>query len=287
VAGQSYDNPLPANPSATTLRSGFMEAEGPVWLPALKALLVSDFNERDLNVGQILKYTPATNQWMPLVGNVGTNGLALDVDGRIVAASHDVQALTRFDPITGARSKVAGGEMFEGRKFNEVNDVVVRTDGNMYFTDPQVQPGGKGRAGQGVTAYYRLSPQGVVTRIAAGPVPNGIALSPDGRFLYVAGGFSLRRHDVAADGAVDGNFTALNPSTSDGMTVDCAGNIYLTSGNGVRVLSPGGQQIGMISVPSSGFMTNVAFGGDDRKTLYVTTRNAIHQIHLNVPGFPN
>src|SRR5205814_3654992 len=98
----------------------------------------------------------------------------------------------------------------------------------------------------------RLSPQGVVTRIAISAQPNGIALSPDGRFLYVAGGHSLRRHAIAADGTVAADFTVLNPSGSDGMGVDCAGNLYLTSGGGVLVLSPDGAPVGKIEVPASG-----------------------------------
>jgi gluconolactonase len=285
--GETYGSPLPANAAAATFRSGFMEAEGPLWLSSQKVLLVSDFNERNLSEGRIWKYTPASGQWEMFANNVGVNGLALDPEGRIVAASHDMQALTRFDPVTAMRTKVPGSDMFEGKPFNEVNDVVVRSDGNMYFTDPMVQPGAKGRPNSGVQAYYRLSPQGQITRIAIAPVPNGIALSPDGRFLYEAGGHPLRRHAVAVDGSVATDFTVLGDAGSDGMVVDCAGNIYLTAGGGVRVLTPSGQTIGMISVPASGFMTNVAFGGDDHKTLFVTTRNAIHQVRLNIPGFPN
>jgi gluconolactonase len=185
------------------------------------------------------------------------------------------------------RTLIPGTDSFEGKPFNEPNDIVVRSDGNMYFTDPKLQPGAKGRAGQGATAYYRVSPAGGITRIAAAPQPNGIALSPDGRSLYVAGGFPLRRHEIAADGTVATAFMELNPASSDGMGVDCAGNLYLTTGNGVLVLGADGKAVGRIAVPSSGFMTNVAFGGEDRQTLFVTTRNAVHQLRVNVPGFPN
>jgi gluconolactonase len=162
---------------------------------------------------------------------------------------------------------------------------VVRSDGNIYFTDTTYQQGG--RPGQGVQAYYRLSPEGTVTRIGTGNQPNGIALSPDGRSLYVAGGHPLRRHAVALDGAVDPAFTVLAQSGSDGLGVDCAGNIYLTAGNGVRVFSPTGQSVGTIAVPSSGYMTNVAFGDDDHQTLFITTQAAAHQVRLNIPGYPN
>jgi gluconolactonase len=283
--GATYGNPLPASAAATTIRSGFMEAEGPVWVASKKVLLVSDFDEKNLTRGRIMRFDPATNQWDVFADNVGTNGLAVDGAGHVIAASHDMHALTRFDLATGARSLVVG--TYNGKPFNEVNDVVVRNDGNMYFTDPLVQPGSHGNASQDATAYYRLSPAGVVTRIGTGELPNGIALSPDGRTLYEGGTHPLRKHAVAADGTVDPTFTQLGVTGTDGMSVDCAGNLYLTAGNGVRVISATGEPLGMISVPSSGFMTNSAFGGEDGKTLYITTRNAVHQLKVNVPGFPD
>jgi gluconolactonase len=285
--GASYGDPLPADARATTIHSGFREAEGPVWVPAQKALFVSDIDEHDLGNGSLYRFTPATGQWEVVASKVGSNGLALDVDGRIVAACHDVPALYRFDPLTAMRTLIPGTDSFEGKPFNEPNDVVVRNDGNIYFTDPKVQPGAKGRAGQGVTAYYRVSPRGAVSRIAAGSQPNGIALSPDGRFLYVTGGFPLRRHDVASDGTVASAFVEIGSGGGDGMGVDCAGNLYLTVGGGVRVVSAQGKALGNIAVPSAGFITNVAFGGDDRQTLFITTRYAVHQLRVNVPGFPN
>jgi gluconolactonase len=286
-AGASYGPPLPTDARATTIHSGFREAEGPVWVAGQAVLFVSDIDENNLGNGSLYKYTPASGQWQVVATKVGPNGLALDADGGIVAACHDLPGLYRIDPLTAVRTLVPGTDSFEGKPFNEPNDVVVRSDGNMYFTDPKLQPGGKGRAGQGVTAYYRVAPDGAVSRIAVAAQPNGIALSPDGRFLYVSGGFPLRRHELAPDGSVAVAFTELSPSGSDGMGVDCAGNLYLTTGGGVLVLDASGNTIGKIAVPSSGYMTNVAFGGDDRRTLFITTRNAVHQLRVNVPGFPN
>ena len=282
-----FGDPLPPDARAVTIRSGFREAEGPVWLAARKVLLVSDIDERNLPNGSLFEFTPGSNTWRVLADKVGTNGMAIDTQGGVIAASHDTQMLMHVDPATGARTPVAGADKFEGRPFTETNDVVVRSDGNLYFTDPSFQPGAKGRAGQSTTAYYRLSPAGSLTRIAAVAAPNGIGLSPDGHWLYVVGGFPLRRHALDRDGAAAPEFTVLAQSTSDGMGVDCAGNIYLTTGTGVRVFAPDGKAMGMIAVPSSGFMTNVAFGGEDHRTLYITTRYGVHQVKVNVPGFPN
>jgi len=213
----------------------------------------------------------------------------MDPQGMLVAASHDLQRLTRFDPVTGARTDVAGGSMYLGRPFNQVNDVVVRSDGNMYFSDPTYQLAG--RPGQDAMAFYRLSPPpaSVATRIVVAMNANGVALSPDGRWLYLAttGGPPLQRFAVGDDGSVALTGTTWNFPQSDGMAVDCAGNLYLSDTNQVRVVSPDGQSIGSITGLTSGFVTNSAFGGDDRKTLYITTSVAVYRIGLNVPGFPN
>ena len=183
------------------------------------------------------------------------------------------------------RTTIPRGDMYLGQPFNSVNDVVVRQDGQIYFTDPSYQRGQ--RPGQPVTASYRLPRTGPPIRIAERKQPNGINLSPDGKWLYVAssGGDPLRRHPVAADGTL-GPGTDLIMSGSDGMAVDCAGNLYLTTGGQVHVYSPGGMKRGEITGFSGG-TTNAAFGGEDAKTLLITGGGTIYRIALNVPGLPN
>ncbi len=285
VPGAVYGAPLPANPVATLIKGGYGIAEGPVWIAAQKALYFSDFQGTG-TMGRIQKYTPANGMIVVFVDNVGTNGMAVDGQGQLVAASHDMQRLTRFDPVTGQRSQVEGSAMYMGKPFNSVNDVVARTDGNMYFSDPDYQLGL--RTGQGVTAYYRLSPAGQVTRIGMHAQPNGIALSPDGKFLYVSSSemAPMRRFPVADDGSVTGAGTVFSNLGSDGMAIDCAGNLYITTNGNVIVLSPAGQMIGMVTGFGGG-TTNAAFGGDDRTTLFVTGGGKLYQIKLNVPGLPN
>jgi gluconolactonase len=284
--GGSYGAALPQDRTAIQIRAfPGRTLEGPVWVPAQKALYFSDIGGT-LSNGRIQKYTPADGKIAVFVDNVGIGGLALDGGGMLVAASHDKQRLTRFDPATGARTDVEGGATYLGKPFNQVNDVVVRSDGNMYFSDPTYQLAG--RPGQGVMAFYRLSPIGTVTRIVTATNPNGVALSPDGLTLYLAttGGGPLQRFTLGADGAVMGGGTTLLSSNSDGMAVDCAGNLYLASG-GLKVYSASGQSLGSIGGLTSGFTTNSAFGGEDRQTLYITNSTALYQIKLGVPGFPN
>src|SRR5262249_9185791 len=153
-----------------------------------------------------------------------TNGLAVDERGSIVAASQQLQKLIRFDVVTKQQTNVTGGDMYNGQPFNCLNDVVVRSDGNIYFTDPDYQKGG--RAGQPDTSYFRLAPApaSVLTRIGARTQPNGISLSPDGQYLYVssaeANGGGIKRHQVAADGSVMNPAMDFSPLPSDGMAVD-------------------------------------------------------------------
>jgi gluconolactonase len=292
-AGQTYGSPLPANKTATRIPGGpFNAIEGPVWVAAQKALYFSNIVGTGTG-GSIRKYTPAADKFEIFVTMVGTNGMAIDGKGMIVAAAHDMQRLARFDPATGERAEVPGSAMYMNRPFNSVNDVVVRQDGNIYFVDPNYQQGG--RPGQDAMGYYRLSPAGQVTRIGAFSQPNGIALSPSGRILYVAssGGAAMLKYDLADDGSVMGDGKTMTADGSDGMAVDCAGNLYLTlrpTPAGVRglvrVISPDGVTIGEIN----GFdadTTNAAFGGDDGTTLFVTAGNVLYQIKLNIPGMPN
>jgi len=168
------------------------------------------------------------------------------------------------------------------------NDALVLAADVDARADPNYQNGG--RAGQPDTSYFRLSPTGVLTRIGARTQPNGISLSPDGQYLYVfsaeAGGGGIQRHQVAADGSVMTPAMDFSPLPSDGMAIDCAGNLYLVANGAVTVVSPAGQQIGQIRGLPSGtdFVTNGAFGGPQSKTLSITSAKTLHQIVLDIPG---
>lgn len=203
----------------------------------------------------------------------------------VPAASQDRQGLTRFNLESGARTTIEAALLYMGNPFNSPNDVVIRADGNVYFTDPSYQRGS--RPGQDAQAYYRLSPSGELSRIGSGNRPNGIALSPDGTILYVADTASIRKHTLDRAGAVVGQAQPFAAPGSDGMGMDCAGNLYLTSGGRVQVRSPSGQNLGSVGGIQGGFITNVAFGGEDNRLLYVTSNTTLYEIQLGVPGFPN
>jgi gluconolactonase len=267
------------------IRAGFRELEGPVWVASQHALYFCEAGQTPA-AGRIHKYTPADGKIVPFLEGIGVGGLAIDVDGKLVAATYDKLRLSRIDPVTGARSDVAGSAAYMGKPFNEVNDVVVRADGNMYFSDPSY---GAGAGNQDAAAFYRLSPAGVVSRIAAAKDANGVALSPDGAWLYLGttGGPAVQRFALAADGSPTGPGTTWKDPGSDGMAVDCAGNVYFTNAGQVKVVSPNDEPLGAIDGLGTSYVTNAAFGGEDRKTLFITTGAALYQITLEVPGFPN
>jgi gluconolactonase len=282
--------PLNGNVAATLVRGNLGgELEGPVWLASQKALYFTQNGGGNAN-GKINRYTPADDKLTTFVSNVGVGGLAVDTDGKLLAASYDKRSITRFDPTTAERTDVPGGASFNGQPFNEVNDVVMRADGNIYFSDPRydsVPPGTR------PMAFYRLSspPESKVTLVLGADGANGIALSPDGAYLYLGttedGGGPVRRLPLNADGSVNGSPVEWKEASSDGMAMDCAANLYISIDNQIRVLSPTDQVLGNITGVGNGYVTNSAFGDDDQKTLYITTNGSLYKAKLAVPGFPN
>jgi len=286
----SFASPLPEDPAdrvATPIRSDFGFIEGPVWLAATGTLLFSDMDFAGGTAlgapAQIrsLVVSGATDTFGVFVTQSGSNGLALANDGRILAATHDVQSLSYFDAATGARTDWP--LLVDGLRFNSPNDLVVRSDGNVYFTDPTWLLGAR-TSETGVQALYRVSPGGTVTRIPVTAArPNGVTLSPDENTLYVGGvSGGIFAIPLDADG-VAGTPVPFADGSTDGMTVDCAGNVYLTNGD-VIVLDPSGTELGRVTL--DGNPSNLAFGGDDARTLFITARNTLFKIRMNVPGTP-
>ena len=258
--------------------------EGPVWIG--DALYFSHFTFGPGFPSRILKLD-ASGKVSTAIADSGSNGLAVDAKGNIVAGTHKYKSVSRFTP-GGQRSDVAG--KYNGQVFNSPNDLAIAADGTIYFSDPDFQraaaPGG-----QDQTRVYRVAPDGAVTVVEDGLVnPNGVSLSPAGDVLYVNGMQGkqgvLRAYPIVNGKPQQGRDLVKGLGVPDGMAVDCQGNIYVTehTDQRLRVFSPAGKQIATIHVNAN--VTNAAFGGADGKTLYITGAGAVWQLRLGITGAP-
>lgn len=256
--------------------------EGPVWIK--DALYFSDF--------AFSQGFPSRVRKLALDGTVstaiedsGSNGLAVDANGTLVAGTHKYKALSRYTLGGGARATVAGE--FAGNVFNSPNDIAIARDGTIYFTDPDYQKAAA-PGGQKVTGVYRVGTDGAVTLVDGSLYnPNGIALSPAGDVLYVnANKGMLRAYPIKNGVPQQGRDLVTGLEIPDGMAVDCHGNLYVTehTAKRARVFSPQGKELATIRVDAN--ITNAAFGGADGKTLYLTGAGAMWQVRLDVTGSP-
>lgn len=255
--------------------------EGPVWIG--DALYFSDFTFQQGFPSAVRKLT-ATGELSTAIDDAGSNGLAVDAQGTLIAATHKFKGISRYNLASGTHEILA--DSYEGNPFNSPNDVAVASDGTIYFTDPDFQKSAA-PGEQPVTGVYKLNAQGQVTLIDATLYnPNGISLSPDETKLYVAGGGEkgvLRVYDIA-NGVVSEGKDIASVNIPDGMAIDCLGNIYATEhvSRKLRVFSPSGEQIAEATTDAN--LTNAAFGGVDGKTLYLTGAGSVWAIELNVTG---
>ena len=252
---------------------GFPGGEGPVWSRE-GYLLFSDYS-RD----RIYKYVPGQTPEVWREGSNGANGNTMDAQGRLYSCEYKARRVTRTDK-AGKIEVLA--ERFEGKRFNAPNDIVVRRDGHVYFTDPLFTPLDQ----REIDFYgvYHITPAGQIEAIARMTTrPNGIALSPDGRTLYVANTDerNVRAYDVDAGGkASNERVLATLDAGPDGMRVDAKGNLYVAAG-GVQIYSPTGARLGKIAVPVN--PRNIAFGDADMKTLYIVG-NSIFKVRVETAG---
>ncbi|HEX5659777.1 MAG TPA: SMP-30/gluconolactonase/LRE family protein [Polyangiales bacterium] len=292
ICGDATDwpNPLPASRTAQRVSDGFGFVEGPVWVAELGVLLFSDMNMGGSNAlgppSQIRRLTPPSS-FDVLQPVSGSNGLALFAPTTLLAATHETRSLAFVDARTGLRTPIA--ITYDNKRFNSPNDIAIRDDGWVYFSDPDYQRGA--RAKELDTAIYRVQLSASTSTASAQLIekytqPNGVALSPDQKTLYVgSSGNDIFKYDVAADGSVSNKTPFAKVGGSDGLAVDCAGNLYVTSGT-VEVFAPAGDKLGDINVGVGDNPSNVAFGGASAKTLYITAGDSLYAIELKVPGFP-
>jgi gluconolactonase len=286
-------SPLPpeAPLEELALPTAFEFLEGPVWIASEQALYLSAWNFSDPTDGRgppttILKWSNSAWSTFAPKGALRSNGLAVAPNGHLMAALHDGQEVARVSLADGHRTSVA--RTFQAKTFNSPNDLAVRKDGTVYFTDPDYQR--DGRPGQGqMTGVYRVSPSGQVALVdGARKLPNGIALSPDESTLYVGSAESkIFRYAVASDGSTGAaQVFAETAGGVDGMTVDCRGNVYATIHEAKQVVvhGPTGALLGRRDLPFK--VTNVAFGGADSKTLFITTAGHLYYVRALLPGAP-
>jgi gluconolactonase len=233
----------------------------------------------------------ATGEVTVVWADAGTNGLALDAAGRLLSANHRTGGITVVPLGEEAEANVV--DTYDGVRLNSPNDLTVGRDGTLYFTDPDYQA--PRPAPQPQTRAYRVAPgtNVAVPMIEERRQPNGITLSPDGGTLYVSASDGLVAYPVLPDGSIgDGEVFAEGVvRSSDGMAVDCAGNLYTTSGQSVIIVDPAGVEVARIVVPDVQSVTNVAFGGPESKTIYLTTlgsgsRVGLFRLTAAVPGMP-
>jgi gluconolactonase len=301
---------VPADAKVETLAGGFGFTEGPIWVHTrFQSFLL--FSDIPANV--IRKWDPKTglsvfmeksgftgndasnvggqtNNGTALVTLIGSNGLTLDRQGRLVFCQHGDRQISRLER-NGIRTVLAS--RYDGKRLNSPNDLVFKSDGSLYFTDP--------------TAGLRLQdkdpqrelPFAGVYRVANGKVqllykdlvrPNGIAFSPDEKYLYVNDTVKkiIMRFEVQPDGGVANGqvITDMTPDTApgapDGMKVDQKGNIYCTGPGGFWIMSPEGKHLA--TVKTKELPANLNWGDADAKTLYLTARTGLYRIRLNVAG---
>ena len=287
---------IPADAGIEKLADGFNFIEGPVWIRGESRLLFSD-----VRGNTIYQWTEADGA-SPFIdpvfegdrtgrGSVSSNGLTLDAEGRLIVCEHGNRRISRLEA-DGTRSVVV--EQHEGGQLNSPNDAVYSSDGSLYFTDPPYGLEGLEDSPMrelDFNGIYRLSPDGELELLVRDQSrPNGIALSPDERTLYVANSDGENKvwmaYDIDEEGASNGRvFYDVNDQTAagaaDGMKVDLAGNIFATGPGGVWIFAPDGTHLGTIM---PGEVTANVGWGDDGRTLYMTASTGLYRIRLSTEG---
>lgn len=295
----AVDTIVPANPKLFKLAEGFQFTEGPVWTAAGHLLF------SDPNANAIYKYSAADAKLSLFKTNSGysgsdvkaylqpgSNGLSLDAEGRLTINEHGNRRITRIEK-NGSVTILA--DNYHGKRLNSPNDLVYRSDGTLFFTDPPF----------GLPNFYddprrELAYSGVyglregklrlLSRDLRGP--NGIALSPDEKYLYIGNWDPekkvIMRYEVSVDGSLANGKLFFDMTKApgqdgiDGIKVDLRGNLYVSGPGGLWILSPAAKHLGTIITPRHPH--NFAWGGEDGKTLYITAQNTLYRMPLNIPG---
>ena len=269
---------------AERLATGFGFTEGPLWHPEGFYYFV------DIRKSHLHRIFSGKEPELVRANTGEGNGTTFDLQGRVVICEGGNRRVTRWS--SDGRSEVLM-DRYEGKRLNRPNDVVCKSDGSLYFTDPGLRVPLAERE-LSYAGVYRITPDGKTSLVADCEYPNGLAFSPDERVLYVANtrwtqyihafeldaGGNVARRRIFADMSSD-----ETDGVPDGMKVDVQGRIYCTGPGGTWVFAPDGTRLGIIRTPE--VPANLAFGGPDLRTLFLTARTSVYTLRMKTPGQPH
>lgn len=278
---------------AERLATGFVFTEGPLWHPDGFWYFV------DIRRNSLFRMTPGKAPEL-VRKTIGCNGTTFDLEGRLVVCEGDDRRIMRMGH-DGKWSSLV--DNYKGGRFNRPNDIICHTSGSLYFTDPDKRvayqkrevpgPAGDNDLWDGASVY-KLAPDGSLSVLALCEYPNGLALSPDERTMYVANTRSSKYiHSIKLDAAGNmigrGIFADMNegsePGIPDGLKVDQQGRVYCTGPGGIWVFAPDGKKLGVIKWPEQA--VNFAFGGPDLKTMLCCAHTSVYTLRTKVAGNPH
>lgn len=304
----ALDEIVQSDAKVEKLADGFRFTEGPVWISKGRYLLFSDipdnviykWNSADGKISVVLKPSGFTGPDATGLGreasngfetfyNIGSNGITLDKQGSVVFCAMGDRQIVRWEA-DGRRTVLASH--YEGKRLNSTNDLVYRSDGTLYFTDPpSALRGGDNdpRKELPFNGVFMLK-DGKLRLLTRDLRPNGLTFSPDEKHLYLAHttNRTIMRYDVQPDGTIANGqvFIDMNsesaPGGPDGMKTDQKGNIYSTGPGGIWIISPDGKHLGTLVFPEN--PANFTFGEAEGKTLFVTARRELYRMRLKIPG---
>jgi len=301
----ALDEIVPTDAKIEKLAGGFLFTEGPIWVPRTEDtdgyLLFSDPNNnliyRWTQDGQLSIFmTKSGYRGVDIgeYGQPGSNGLTLDKQGRLTINQHGNRRVVRMEK-NGQLTVLA--DRYEGKRLNSPNDLVYKSDGALYFTDP---PFGlpkffdDPRKELPYSGVFRVSPDGKIVQLLTNELsgPNGLAFSPDEKYFYVDNWDEkkkiIMRYEVNPDGTLSNRKVFFDMTSAegedalDGMKIDQKGNLYVSGPSGLWIISPEGKHLGTIVGPEHPH--NFAWGDDDGKTLYLCAKTGLYRIRLNIPG---
>jgi gluconolactonase len=294
----ALDNLIPPDAAIEKIGSGFVFTEGPIWFKE-GHLFFSDIPENTIykwvpsgEVTVVRRPSGFDGEGAPKGAFIGSNGLTLDHEGRLTICEHGNRRVTRLEA-DGSLTVLASH--YEGKRLNSPNDVVYKSDGAMYFTDPpygMVKQDEDPAKELDFNGIFRLK-DGVLTLLHRGMTrPNGLVFTPNEKFLYVANSDAKRklwnRFPVLEDGTLGepslfADVTQLEePGLPDGMKIDTEGNLYCTGPGGTHVFTPDGRRLGLIVTPET--PANLHWGEADARTLYITARTGLYRVRTDATG---